>query len=136
MINSSQLPLYHKFYLLIKYLYGMIKNFPKHYKYSLGKNIIDLNWQCLDLVLAANVLPNKDKYLKILELSANFDKLKVRIRMVQEIGLISEKQFAHLQVNYLGAIGEMIGGWLKWALNCRGGAVKSRLFKERYICLI
>ncbi|MFH0923509.1 MAG: four helix bundle protein [Candidatus Falkowbacteria bacterium] len=97
-----------------------MKNFPKHYKYTLGQSIIDLAWQCLDLVLAANVLPNKDKYYKILELSAVFDKLKLRIRMTQEIGLISSKQFAHLQVNYIAAIGEMIGGWLKWALNCRG----------------
>ncbi|MCG2697572.1 four helix bundle protein [Candidatus Parcubacteria bacterium] len=120
MLNSKQLPLYHKSYLLIKYFYRLVKNFPKHYKYTLGQSMIDLSWQCLDLVLAANVLPNKDKYYKILELSAVFDKLKLRIRMTQEIGLISSKQFAHLQVNYIAAIGEMIGGWLKWALNCRG----------------
>ena len=121
MLNSKQLPLYHKSYLLIKYSYRLVKNLPKHYKYTLGQSIIDLSWQCLDLVLAANVLPNKDKYYKILELSGVFDKLKLRIRMTQEIGLISSKQFTHLQINYITAIGEMIGGWLKWALKCRGG---------------
>ncbi len=121
MINGKQLPLYHKSYQLIKYLYRLIKNFPKHYKYTVGQSIIELSWQCLDLVLATNVLPNKDKYYKILELSGVFDKLKLRIRMTQEIGLISSKQFTHLQVNFITTIGEMIGGWLKWAVNYQEG---------------
>lgn len=129
MINGKQLPLYHKSYQLIKYLYHTVKNFPKHYKYTLGQSIIDLAWQCLDLVLTANIQPNKDKYFRILELSANFDKLKIRIRMIQEIGLISPKQFAHLQVNYITTIGEMIGGWLKWSASYRGGGGKSGFYK-------
>ncbi len=37
----------------------MVRNFSKQYKYTLGQNILDLTWQCLDLVLEANALPNK-----------------------------------------------------------------------------
>lgn len=96
-------------------MYERIRNFPKQYKYTLGQNILDLSWQCLDLVLEANALPGKKKYSKILELSINFDKLKVRLRMAQELNLISKRQFTHIQTNYLKEIGEMIGGWLKWA---------------------
>jgi len=76
---------------------------------------LDLTWQCLDLVLEADALPKEKKYPKILELSISFDKLKVRLRMAQEINLISKRQFAHIQTYYLKEIGEMIGGWLKWA---------------------
>jgi len=81
----------------------------------LGEDILKLSWRCLDLVLEANALPKENKYPKILELSINFDGLKIRLRMAQEIDLISERQFSHIQSNYLKEIGEMIGGWLKWA---------------------
>jgi len=81
----------------------------------LGENILDLSWQCLDSVLEANILPNEKKHPKILEISIAFDKLKVRLRMAQEINLISKRQFVHTQTYYIKEIGEMIGGWLKWA---------------------
>lgn len=117
MNQSQHLPLYFKFYQLIKFLYKRIRNFPKEYKYTLGQNILDLNWQCLDLVLEANALPNEKKYPRILELSIAFDKLKIRLRMVQEINLISKRQFIHVQTYYVKEIGEMIGGWSKWAFS-------------------
>jgi hypothetical protein len=115
MAQSENLPLYLKFYQLIKYLYEGVRNFPKQYKYTLGENILDLGWKCLDLILETNALPNKEKYSKILELSVTFDNLKVRLRMTQEINLISKKQFVHIQTRYVKEIGEMIGGWLKWS---------------------
>ena len=112
MHNSEHLPIYLKLYQLTKYLYERIRNFSKQYKYTIGEDILNLNWQCLDLVLEANSLPNKLKHSKILKLSINFDKLKIRLRMAQEINLISKKQFIHIQSYYIREIGEMIGGWL------------------------
>jgi len=73
MPNSQHLPLYLKIYQLIKFLYERVRNFPKEHKYTLGENILNLNWQCLDLVLEANVLPNEKKCPKVLELSITFD---------------------------------------------------------------
>ncbi len=116
MSSSYYLPLYLKLYQLIKFLYKSVDNFPKQYKYSLGKSILDLNWQCLDFVLEANNLSNKEKYLKVLELSTAFDKLKIRLRLTQELKIISTNQFTHLQIYYLKEIGQMIGGWLKHSL--------------------
>ncbi len=115
MSNFKHLPLYIKLYQLIKFLYERVRNFPKQYKYTLGEDILKLSWRCLDLVLQANALPNEEKRSKILSLSIAFDKLKIRLRMAQEIKLISKKQFAHTQTDYLKETGEMIGGWLKWS---------------------
>ena len=67
------------------------------------------------MVLEINVLPNKEKHPKILDLSTVLDQLKIRLRMSQEINLISEKQFTHIQTYYIKEIGEMVGGWLKWS---------------------
>lgn len=115
MLNSEQLPLYLKINQLIKFLYAGVRNFPKQYKYTLGKNILNLSWQCLDLVLEANAIPGKEKQEKILELSVSFDKLKIRLRMAQELNLISPGQFVHIQTYYAKEIGAMVGGWQKWA---------------------
>jgi hypothetical protein len=115
MAQVQHLPLYLKFYQLTKYLYERVRNFPRQYKYVLGQNILDLSWSCMDLLVKANTLPRKEKHAKILELSMAFDCLKIRLRMGQEIGIISVRQYVHIQSFYIKEIGEMIGGWLKWS---------------------
>lgn len=117
MSEYQQLPIYLKIYQFLKFLNETVRNWPKHYKYALGNNILALSWKCLDLVLEANGLPNEKKYQKIKELSVNFDKLKIRIRMAQELNLISIGQFTHIQEYYAKETGEMLGGWLAWSLN-------------------
>jgi len=115
MQTYEKLTLYNKFYGLTKYNYRMVKNFSKEYKFTLGGDICALSWACLDLVIETNALPNNNKYSKIISLSNDFDRLKLRIRIAQEIKLISVSQFSHIQENYLTEIGSMIGGWMKWA---------------------
>ena len=115
MSQTQNLPIYLKLYLLIKALYLATKSFKKEYKYTLGNEILDLAWHCLDLTIEANALPNEKKKEKIQELSFAFDKLKIRLRMAQELNLVSKKQFVHIHINYFKEIGEMAGGWLKWA---------------------
>lgn len=114
-MGNKNCTLYYKIYQLLKILYKTVKNFPKEYKYSLGKDLIDLTWQCLDLTIETNNLVNENKKIKIGELSVIFDKLKMRIRMGQEINLLSVGQFSHLEKNYILEIGNQIGGWMKWA---------------------
>jgi len=115
MSDTQNLPLYLKIYQLIKFLYGAVRNFPKQYKYTLGSQIINGSWRCLDLIIEANAAAPPEKRQKIAELSVAFDKLKARLRMAQELRLISEGQFAHIQTNYCLEFGTMIGGWLKWS---------------------
>lgn len=69
----------------------------------------------MDLLVEANALPKKEKYSKILKLSITFDCFKIRLRMAQEMGLISKKQYVHIQSSYIKEIGEMTGGWLRWS---------------------
>lgn len=120
MQTYEKVTLYNKLYSLTKYSYMMVKNFPKEYKFSLGGEICALCFECLDLVLEANAIDNTKKSGKITELSTSFDKLKLRIRLAQEIKLISLGQFSHIQENYLIETGKMIGGFLKWSENAGG----------------
>ena len=107
--------LYFKFYQLLKFFYRAIRNFEKQYKYNLGKEILNLTWKCLDLIIEINALPNEKKLSKIKELGVRFDELKIRLRMAQELKQISENQFSHIQSEYIKEIGKMIGGWTNWA---------------------
>lgn len=106
-------------YQLLKILYRTVKNFPKEHKYCLGADMLSLGWECLDLAVLANNLPNNQKKNKISELSMSFDKLKMRLRMGQEIDLLSIGQFSHLEENYIQEIGKEIGGWSRWASSQR-----------------
>ncbi len=112
---THNLPIYINLYQLNKSLHLAVKGFPKEKKYTLGEDILRKNWECLDLVVAINALPKEKKEEKITELSVVFDCLKIRLRMAQDIGVISEKQYAHIQTEHMKCIGEMIGGWLNWA---------------------
>lgn len=115
MTSPQQLPLYNKLYMFTKFLYKTTQNIPKEYKYSIGNEIISFSWNCLDLFYEANGSPNAAKQVAISRLSLEFDKVKCRLRMMQEIGLISVGQFTHFQENYVLSIGEQLGGWLDWS---------------------
>ena len=114
MTKPNDLPLYLSLYKLLQYLYHLIHNFPKEYKYTLGQSILDLGWQTLDTVILSNLLPNHQKASKISQASAMFDQLKTRLRMAHELKLISDKKYAFV-IEQNEEIGKMMSGWLKWA---------------------
>jgi hypothetical protein len=116
MTKPDDLPLYLAIYKLTKYLFFLVKNFPKSYKYTLGQNILDLAWETLDFVILANSHPNKQKPSVIGLASNSFDKLKIRLRMAHEIGIVNERKYAFL-IEGGEEIGKMLTGWLKWAGN-------------------
>jgi hypothetical protein len=113
-MQENNTKIYYKLYQLTKHCYGVVKNFEKEYKYTIGRDIIELLWKCLDLSVEANICPNESKKPKIAELSVTFEKLKTRIQMSQEIKILSVRQFTHLQEEFMLEIGKMIGGWGKW----------------------
>lgn len=114
MSKPDDLPLYLAVYKLTKYLYLLVKNFPKAYKFTLGQNILDLAWETLDCTILANSLPNKQKPPAIRQASVAFDKLKIRLRLAHEIKLISNRKRGFL-IEKNEEIGKMLAGWLKWA---------------------
>lgn len=121
-MQQNNTKIYHMLYQLTKQYYAVIKNFPKEYKYSIGNETIGLLWNCLDLAVETNAATNQNKKEKISQLSNAYEKLKMRIRMSQEIKLISVGQFARIEEDFILEIGKMIGGWRNWS-NKRGGGL-------------
>jgi hypothetical protein len=114
MINPKNIQVYYKLFTFLKILYKAVHNMPKEYKFNIGQESIALSWSCLDLILNANSKDRESKKDQLKKLSLEFDKLKLRLRMMQEMKIITIAQFSNWQENYINSIGAMIGGWLKW----------------------
>ncbi|HOZ03695.1 MAG TPA: four helix bundle protein [Candidatus Woesebacteria bacterium] len=112
--QADNLPLYLVVYQYQQYLYKLIHHFPKAYKYTLGQNILDLNWQLLDLIIVANSLPNTQKPPSIQKASSTFDQCKFRLKMAYDLKLIPPTKYAYI-ITVHEKTGKMLTGWLKWA---------------------
>ena len=110
----QNMPLYLQLIDLLKIEYAYVHNLEKEYKYSLGDDVIRTTWNLIDLFVEAqtngyNITGKKDV---IYEIAHKFDSLKLRIRFLTELKLISLHQAAHIN-GLLVDIGKMIGGWQK-----------------------
>jgi len=111
--NESNGKVYIALYKLIKYLYGLVQNFPKEYKYTLGGDILTLAWETLDWVTTANGHINSQKAGYVRSALISFQKLKYRIRMAHELKLITDKKMAYL-IKTDEEIIKMLRGWYRW----------------------
>lgn len=114
MTKPSDLPLYLSVYKLLKYLYGLVSQFPKSHKHTLGESVLSYAWEVLDLIIEANNKENTEKHAIIKNASSSFDKLKTRLRLAHELKLISTRKYAHL-IEQNEEIGRMLTGWMKWS---------------------
>lgn len=114
MSNLDDLPLYVAVYKLLKYLYLLVKNFRKEYKYTLGQDILKCAWDVLDGIILANAVSNIEKTKIIRNTSASFDQLKSRLRMAHELKLIAHKQYTYI-ITQNEEIAKMLAGWYTWA---------------------
>jgi four helix bundle protein len=106
--------LYISMYKLLKYLYLLVRNFRKEYKYTLGQTILECAWYVLDGIISANTVSNYEKAEIICSASASFDQLKTRLRMAHELKLIAHKQYTYV-MSQNEEIGKMLAGWYTWA---------------------
>lgn len=114
MSKPDSIPIYRLLYQQQLKLYKLVHNFTREYKFSLGQDILNLSWRCLDLVIKANKSPNQEKKTPIKEAIVNHSQLIIRLRMAHELKLLSDKQYSFLIKN-CSQISKMLQGWHKWA---------------------
>jgi hypothetical protein len=95
----------------------MVDNLPRNNRYTIGQEILNLCWNCIDLIFVVNAAENSEKSKHIRELSLKFDQLKLRLRLLPELNTIKIAQLTHIYNNYLYPIGAQIGAWQKWAVS-------------------
>jgi hypothetical protein len=115
---SVNIPLTNKLYLLYKFTYSCLKNFPKKERYALGQKIENTILELLADTFYTNQLPNNLKENQILKLNSKNKTLKLLFRLAYEISAINFKQYLTAQ-DYLQQTGKMFGGWNKYLKSCR-----------------
>lgn len=111
----QSMPLYLGLLELLKFEYRVVKGLPKEYKHSMGENILTLTWKLIDLFIEIQLNQSyktpKKLYL-IKSMNTHHEQLKLRIRFLGELQLISLKQQTTFNTHVVD-IGKMIGSWIK-----------------------
>ncbi len=104
----TNLPVYRDTYKLILLIYEVTKDFPKHYKYSLGQDMQRDALQLVRSIYRANKTSQKKEYLEcFLDM---FELLKLEIRLCVDLKIVSFKKQAELTV-LMDSIGKQVTGW-------------------------
>lgn len=111
----QSMPLYLGLLELLRIEYRLVKNLPKEYKHTLGEKILTLTWQLIDLFIEIQLngsFKTPKKLYLIKSMNTLHEQLKLRIRFLGDLKLISLKQQATLDTQVV-EIGKMIGSWIK-----------------------
>ena len=102
------LPVYKDTYKLILLVYGITKEFPREYKYTLGQDMKHDAILLVRSIYRANRSMDKTQYLE--EFLDNFEILKLEIRLCVDMKILSPKQQSETEF-LLESIGKQITGW-------------------------
>ncbi len=109
----SAIPIVHELTCVYITLHNAIREFPKLERYSIGVSIEQILLDCIKQTFLATVIPPGSQKLHFVGMvSAQFDTLKLFIRISVDTNCLCEKTYVKL-LPHLGSIGAMLGGWLR-----------------------
>jgi hypothetical protein len=109
---GSDMKVIQKYIDMTKYVYVILRNFPKAEKYAIAEDIRHLLFNAGSLLLEAGEVPASKK-LKLLEQAdMEIKKLKFWILVSMEMGLFPFEKYK-IFCGMVTEIGKMLGGWIK-----------------------
>jgi len=108
MALHTELPIYRDTYKLVLEVFVSTKNFPKEYKYSLGRDMERDVLVLMRCIYRANRAQEKTTFLN--EFLDNFEILKLEIRVCVDLKLVSIKRQSVLAA-LVNSIGKQVVGW-------------------------
>jgi len=108
MALHTELPIYRDTYKLVLEVFVSTKNFPKEYKYSLGRDMERDVLVLMRCIYRANIAQEKTTFLN--EFLDNFEILKLEIRVCVDLKLVSIKRQSVLAA-LMNSIGKQVVGW-------------------------
>ncbi|MBU0648623.1 diversity-generating retroelement protein Avd [Patescibacteria group bacterium] len=108
--KNIDIPIIKALYDLYKIFYSYSILFPKKDKYTLGAKCEIYIISTLELLLEAGCARKEEKLSLIKKANAKFDTLKLFIRLLKDLDIISNKKYINLQ-KQIQEIGCMLGGW-------------------------
>jgi four helix bundle protein len=108
--SLENLKLFQKSYDFYKWIYPILKDFPKSERYTLVEKIHDTLLSFISKVVEARKVEDKNRILK--QADAELEKLKVLMRLSKDQEFISMGQYRKASEK-LDELGKMLGGWMK-----------------------
>lgn len=108
------LPVYKDTYQLILLVYGITKEFPREYKYSLGQDMKRDDMELVRSIYRANRSLEKKRFLE--EYLEQFELLKLEIRIAHDLRVLGLKNYADISV-LMDNIGKQVTGWKNYVEN-------------------
>lgn len=99
-------------YDALKETHVLRRTFSKGEKYSLGEALENSLLGLLLRIIRAGNVRGEWKVAAIDEASGRLEEAKIFLRLAQDLGQVSEKQYAGLEATFQ-KIGRMLGGWRK-----------------------
>ena len=113
--ERKQSPVFVKTYDLLLWLLERTARFPRHERFRMARRVEESAFAFYDLLLQAGRLGqgrDSDKRRLLLQADLELDRVRLHVRMCQDLKLLSFKQYAHC-AERLVEIGRLLGGWLK-----------------------
>ena len=103
-----------KFVDMAKYVYIVLRNFPRSEKYSLATDIRRDLWEVGAMLERASVVPAKaEKFRLLQQADVKLSELKFLIRMGMELEFVPFDKYTNFS-GMVTEVGRMLGCWLKF----------------------
>jgi four helix bundle protein len=104
-----------KYVDMAKYVYIVLRNFPRSEKYTMAADIRKALWGAGKLLERASVVPGRTEKLRLLEQAdLTLSELKFLVRMGMEMEFVPLNKYQNF-CGMVTEVGKMLGGWLKFA---------------------
>jgi four helix bundle protein len=103
-----------KYVDMAKYVYIVLRNFPRSEKYTMAADIRRALWEAGRLLERAGLVPGRTEKLRLLEQAdMTISELKFLIRMGMELEFVPLNKYRNF-CGMVTEVGKMLGGWLKF----------------------
>jgi four helix bundle protein len=113
-VADNSMKVTQKYVDMAKYVYIVLKSFPRSEKYTLAADIRQALWGAGRLLERASVIPGKIEKLRLLEQAdMTITELKFLFRMGMEMEFVPLNKYQNF-CGMVTEVGRMLGGWLKF----------------------
>jgi len=106
---AKELKVVADFYDFVLWLLHHVEKFPRHHRYSLGRDIEGRLQTILALLLRAKYSKNKVAYLA--DANIELEVLRFQLRLATDLCILPQKSHRHAAQQTI-SVGSQIGGWL------------------------
>ncbi|HHH40522.1 MAG TPA: diversity-generating retroelement protein Avd, partial [Chloroflexi bacterium] len=95
---------------LLTWLTTRTRSFPREQRFVLANRILDTAYACYSGLVRAKKVPPAARAVALLEADIQLDVLRLQLRMAQELGCLSTKQYEYGS-RLVNEVGRMLGAW-------------------------